>query len=160
MKLGYKARDWYVFCDICGNRCLASETKKLSNYSGRGGLIVCKKDYDEIDYGLMPFKPRVEKPISFSRLNHTNRSNDYPVYDLESNVVGDLTHYTYIGSSQGDIVAIEASQGVLIHIDPRPTTESPTTIGDLIHISTSQGDNELIIPSQTEDVALVSSQEK
>lgn len=156
----FNPNDWYVFCDICGKRCHASETTKLHTDTGRGGLIVCRRDADRADLGLVPKNVRKERPVPFSKRDPNNTSNDYPVYDLESNIVGDLSHYTYIASSQGDIVAIEASQGILIHIDPRPGTERPEQLGDLIHISTSQGCNELIVPSQSEDVVIVASQEK
>jgi hypothetical protein len=67
--------DWVVFCDICGQKCYASETSKLSTYTGRGGLIVCKNDKDKIDYGLVPYNVPAEKNIPWTRINHTNTSN-------------------------------------------------------------------------------------
>lgn len=76
--------DWYTFCDICGRRCLASETTKLETYTGRGDLIVCKYDTDQIDPGLIPYRIPVEKNIPWARINHSNTSNGSPLVDLEN----------------------------------------------------------------------------
>lgn len=76
--------DWYVFCDICGQKCYASETTKLSSATGRGGLIVCKNDIDNIDYGLIPFEIDVEQSVPFTRINHTNTTNAAAPYDPEA----------------------------------------------------------------------------
>lgn len=84
----YKIGDWYVFCDICGQRYYASETTKLSTYTGRGGLIVCPKDVDKIDYGLVPYDIPVERPVPFSRDGDQSTTNGSAVVDPETS--GDL----------------------------------------------------------------------
>lgn len=76
--------DWVVYCDICGQKCYASETSRLSTYTGRGGLIVCKNDVDKIDYGLVPYKIPTEQNIPWSRVNHTNVDNAVEPLDLET----------------------------------------------------------------------------
>lgn len=97
---------WYVFCDICGKRCLNTETTKLSAYTGRGGLIVCKEDADEIDYGLIPYNPRSGRITSFARINHTDTTNGAEVYDFEGG------NFTILSTSQGDYLS--TGQGDLI----------------------------------------------
>jgi len=160
----YKKNDWYVFCDICGNRCLASTTTRLNNNTGRDGLIVCQDDIDLTDYGVVPYTPRAERPVAFTRLNHTDASNDYPVYDLETDNVGDLTFYTFLATSQGTNEFIMMSQENTLfkyaqEIDTASTVEE---YGSYIYISTSQNLNELLIPSQytDEDVIIALSQDK
>lgn len=76
--------DWVLFCDICGQKCYASESTKLSTYTGRGGLIVCKNDLDKVDYGLVPYKPRTERPIPYTRINNTNTDDASAPLDLET----------------------------------------------------------------------------
>jgi hypothetical protein len=63
-----KLGDWVVFCDICGQKCYASESTKLSTYTGHGGAIVCPNDVDKLDYGLIPYRIPVEKPIPWARI--------------------------------------------------------------------------------------------
>lgn len=62
------------------------EAVKLQANTGRGGLIVCPDDADNIDFGLMPFTPTAEKPIDWTRINHTDVSNGAEPYDVENNV--------------------------------------------------------------------------
>lgn len=76
--------DYYVFCDICGKRCNASEATRLSKYTGRGGLLVCPEDVDKIDYGLIPYKTSSEKSIPYANPNHTNASNATTPIDPET----------------------------------------------------------------------------
>jgi hypothetical protein len=76
--------DWVLFCDICGQKCFASEAFKLSEFTGRGGLIVCRKDKDKIDYGLIPYTVSLEKTIPYTRINHTNVANGAPVIDADT----------------------------------------------------------------------------
>lgn len=104
MKLG----DWYAFCDICGRRCLASETTRLSSYTGRGGLIVCKDDIDHIDPGLIPYSIPIEKPTKYARINHTNITNGTPVYDFDGGdfIVISTSQGEYISTSQGDLLIL------------------------------------------------------
>lgn len=79
-----KLGDWVVWCGICGQKCYASESGKLEAYTGRGGLIVCEKDKDKVDHGLIPYTIPAEKNVPFTRINHTNTSNGTAVEDLES----------------------------------------------------------------------------
>jgi len=67
--------DWVVFCDLCGQKCYASEASKLSTYTGRGGLIVCPNDVDKIDYGLIPYKTPTSKSVPWTRPGDTDVSN-------------------------------------------------------------------------------------
>lgn len=102
--------DWVVFCDICGQKCYASEASKLSTYTGRGGLIVCPKDVDKIDYGLIPYRSPAEKNIPWTRINHTNVGNGSPIYDLEAQTVEQLSSYWFISLSQDVDQIITLSQ--------------------------------------------------
>lgn len=99
-----KSNDWYIYCDICGQRSYASESTKLSQYTGKGGLIVCKHDNDKVDYGMVPYLSRKEQNVDFIRTNHTNTDNAAPLIDLES-----MTYQYYLTSSQ-DNVQIVSSQ--------------------------------------------------
>lgn len=65
-KQGYRPGDWPIDCAICGQRCWFSDSKKLTTYTGRGGYRVCPDDVDPIDYGLVPYKIRTEKPVPFA----------------------------------------------------------------------------------------------
>lgn len=96
--------DWIVFCDICGQKYYASETTKLSTYTGRGELIVCKKDADKLDYGLVPYKPPAEQNIPWVRINHTNTANATPLVDLENMAL------IYALVTSQDSIQIAASQ--------------------------------------------------
>lgn len=98
--------DWVVFCDICGQKCYASEATRLSTYTGRGGLIVCPKDVDKIDYGLMPYRIPAEKNTPWTRINHTNVEDGSPVFDYETATVEQLGDYQYLTTSQGDEVLV------------------------------------------------------
>lgn len=82
----YKMGDWYVFCDICGQRWLASETTILSTYTGRGNLIVCPHDADVIDYGLIPYKMPFTKNIPWTRINQTDVTDATPPIDVETTI--------------------------------------------------------------------------
>jgi hypothetical protein len=76
-------KDWIVYCDICGQRYKGSEVTTLSNYTGRGNLVVCKHDVDKIDYGLVPYSIRREENPPFVRVNHTSTTIGSPYIDLE-----------------------------------------------------------------------------
>lgn len=91
--------DWYIYCDICGQRHFASETYKLSQYTGRGGLIVCRHDADKVDYGLVPFTPKREQNPAQVRINHTNTDNAAPIVDLET-----MTINYYLAASQDNAI--------------------------------------------------------
>lgn len=81
-----KARkgDWVIFCDICGQKCYASEATRLSAATGRGGLIVCPKDVDKTDYGSMPYTIPVEKNVPWSRPGDTDVTNGAAPIDVET----------------------------------------------------------------------------
>lgn len=72
--------DWVIFCDICGQKCYASESTKLTTYTGKGGNIVCQHDVDEVDKGLIPFNVNVEQNIPWTRVNHTDTTNSTAPY--------------------------------------------------------------------------------
>ena len=97
-------RDWYIYCDICGQRWLASETTELTLYTGRGGLIVCPNDVDKIDYGLVPYKPRTEENVPWTRINHTNTTDSSPKLNQERQAL------EYVLAASQDNIAISPSQ--------------------------------------------------
>lgn len=96
--------DWIVFCDICGRKCYASETVKLTAQTGRGGLVVCRTDADRTDPSLTPYRIPIEKNVPYVRINHTNTENSFPEIDPES-----MT-YTYFLASSQDGAIITSSQ--------------------------------------------------
>jgi hypothetical protein len=101
--------DWIVFCDICGQKHYASETTKLSTYTGKGGLVVCKHDVDKIDAGLVPYSIKREKNVPFIRINHTNTSNAAPLVDLE-----EMAYQWYLASSQDNVIIMSSQDDAWI----------------------------------------------
>src|SRR5690349_18258993 len=91
--------DWIVFCDICGKKCYSSEITILSNYTGRGGLAVCKQDADRIDPGLIPFRYPTERPVTNVRVNHTDTTISSPFIDTES-----MSYMYWLVASQDNAV--------------------------------------------------------
>ena len=79
---GNKGR--YIFCDICGQPCYAHEAIRLEANTGRPGLIVCPRDADGADPGLIPFAVPAEKGVPWTRINHTDVANGAAVLDLET----------------------------------------------------------------------------
>lgn len=65
----------YIFCDICGQACYAYEAKRLTEATGRPGLIVCPNDADKEDFGLIAYNISVEKAVAWTRINHQSTSN-------------------------------------------------------------------------------------
>lgn len=102
--MSYKEGDWYIYCDICGQRCYASKSTKLSTYTGHGGAIVCNHDNDAIDPGLIPFTPRREQSLPWSRTGHVNTDNGSPLVDLET-----MTYEYFLAASQDNAILM-ASQ--------------------------------------------------
>ena len=74
----------YIYCDICGQACYLFEAKRLNQYTGRPGLMVCPNDADTIDFGLVPYIPTTEKRVPFSRPNHTDVTNGTAPLDPET----------------------------------------------------------------------------
>lgn len=104
--------DWYVYCDICGQRKYASETTKLSTYTGRGGLVVCNHDVDKIDYGLVPYRPHVERNPSWTRINHTDTEDGAPLVNPETQSL-----IYYLASSQDNILLVCSQDDAWITIE-------------------------------------------
>lgn len=107
--MSYRGGDWFVYCDICGQRTYASKSSKLSVYTGRGGLVVCRHDEDRIDEGLKPFTPRKEQNVSFIRTNHTNTDNGSPLVDVET-----MSYQWYLASSQDGAVIMSSQDDAWI----------------------------------------------
>lgn len=107
----YRDGDWFVYCDICGQRTYASESTKLSMRTGRGGLIACKHDVDATDYGIIPFAPRRERNVSFLRINHTNTESSSPIVDPES-----MTYQYYLAASQDGAILMASQDDALLYI--------------------------------------------
>jgi hypothetical protein len=83
---GFNYHDHVIYCDICGIPTPFSEAKLLDTYTGRGGLLVCKRDADTIDPGLIPYKINTESIINESSINHyatnpNNVPNTYTPFD-------------------------------------------------------------------------------
>lgn len=74
----------YIFCDICGQACYDWEVTKLSQATGRPGLLVCPGDADGIDHGLIPYTVSNEKSVHFARVNHTDVDNGATPLDIEN----------------------------------------------------------------------------
>ncbi len=92
-------RDWAAYCDVCGQRIRASSATKLSQYTGRGGLIVCRHDVDAIDPGLVPFLPRKEQNIPWARPGHIDTTDGSPMVDLET-----MSITFYLAASQDNTI--------------------------------------------------------
>lgn len=101
--------DWYIFCDICGRKCLASKAVKLDTYTGRGGLIVCPYDADKIDPGVIPYRTPSEQNVPWTRINHTNTDDGAPLVDLES-----MTYQYYLASSQDGAIIMSSQDDAWI----------------------------------------------
>ena len=95
--------NWYVFCDICGKRCLASQTTLLSKYTGRPGLRVCPKDVDAIDYGQVPYTIPIERSVPWIRTNHEDVAIGSPYVDA-------MRYSYWIVTSQDESQVIAPSQ--------------------------------------------------
>jgi hypothetical protein len=91
--------DWFAFCDICGKRCYASTMIKLAPETGRGGLLVCQEDSDRIDNGIIPFVPRKEVNVPFTRINHTDVTNSAAIVNTET-----MTQDFFLASSQDNMI--------------------------------------------------------
>lgn len=64
------AQDWIIYCDLCAAPCWYSESTLLDVYTGRGGLLVCPRDADPIDYGLVPYTIPPEQGVTTTRINN------------------------------------------------------------------------------------------
>ena len=74
----------YVFCDICGQAVYVWDSVKLKPETGRGGLIVCKNDADDVDPGLLPISIPAEKHVKWARVNHTDVTRSSSPEDPET----------------------------------------------------------------------------
>ena len=74
----------YIFCDICGQACYDFEATLLKLETGRGGLLVCPKDADIVDFGLIPYTPRTEHPIPWMRGGDQDVTNAASVLNYET----------------------------------------------------------------------------
>lgn len=74
----------YIFCDICGEATYDFDVVRLTSQTGKPGLLVCPKDADKTDYGLMPYAIPREKSVSFARTNHTNIDNSAAPIDYDT----------------------------------------------------------------------------
>lgn len=100
----YKKGDWYIYCDICGQRTYASKSTKLSTYTGRGGCIVCKHDVDAVDPKLIPYRFGREQNIPWARVGDNDTTDGSPTVDPET-----MTYNYYLAASQDDAILM-ASQ--------------------------------------------------
>jgi hypothetical protein len=91
-------RDWYVFCDICGRRYCASQTYRINDKS-RGTLVVCYDDRDAVDYGAIPYRTPIERPIQ-TRTKRNNVDNASPAFNIEESTVEQIGSYIYLAVSQ------------------------------------------------------------
>lgn len=82
---------------------------QLSNYTGKGGLIVCNHDVDKIDYGLVPYLVKKEQNVPYVRVNHTNTDDGSPLVDLE-----DMTYQYYLASSQDGAIIVSSQDDAYI----------------------------------------------
>ncbi len=71
-----RLNDYIIYCQICGSPCWHSESIRLDDYTGRGGLIVCPRDRDAIDYGLVPYKVPAERSVPEVSINNLADSED------------------------------------------------------------------------------------
>ena len=108
----YIKGNWYVYCDICGQRKYASNTTKLSQYTGRGGLVVCNHDVDKTDYGLVPYNPRKEQNVKYVRISHTNTDNASPLVNLET-----MRYQYYLAASQDNVVLMASQDDAWLTVE-------------------------------------------
>jgi len=74
----------YIYCDICGEATYSKDVVKLGQLSGRPGLLVCRKDADQNDYGLLPYAIKAERPVPWTSINHTNVENGAAIVDHDT----------------------------------------------------------------------------
>lgn len=102
--------DWVTFCDICGQKCYASEATRLNQNTGRGELIVCRHDIDTIDYGTIPYAPRRERLVDWVRPGDTDTNNSAPIVDLETMAY----IYPIVMSQNGSIITLSQSDTQIV----------------------------------------------
>lgn len=93
-----KLQDYIIFCDTCGAPCWHSQATLLKNDTGLGGSLVCPRDVDIRDYGLVPYKIRAEISVPNTRTNNLASPTDFtqgkaPITDFSNGTVfeGDTT---------------------------------------------------------------------
>lgn len=77
-------RGHYIFCDICGQAVYDNDVIKLSSDTGRPNLLVCPKDADQADFGLIPYTVGTEKSVRWARVNHANIDNAATPLDYDT----------------------------------------------------------------------------
>lgn len=110
--MSFKEGDWFVYCDICGQKQYASNTSKLSTYTGRGELIVCNHDADKIDYGLVPHRTRKEQSVPWVRINHTNTDDGSPLIDPE-----EMAYIYYLATSQDNAIIMTSQDDAWLTVN-------------------------------------------
>lgn len=81
----HRLNDYIIFCDTCGAPCWKSQATLLKTDTGLGGSLVCPRDVDKRDYGLVPYKIPAEKSVPVARVNSFNdNSNITQAYEAIS----------------------------------------------------------------------------
>ena len=112
--MSYTRGNWYFYCDICGQRKLSSEANKLSTYTGRGNLIVCNRDADRIDQGLIPYKTPTQERVRQVRINHTNTNSTSPFINTET-----MSYQYYLSASQDNAILMASQDGAWLIVEER-----------------------------------------
>lgn len=79
-----KVGDYIFNCHQCGMPCWYSKTTKLTKETGKGGLRVCQVCVDKVDFGLIPYTIRAERPIPEANPNAATPAAtgvDYSTFD-------------------------------------------------------------------------------
>lgn len=90
----HRAWDYPIDCQICGFKCWHSESSKLHQYTGRGGLIVCPDCKDKIHYGFIPTTIRPDPPVP-------EVSDRYHSQDASTSVTSDAAVIDYSDPTAG-----------------------------------------------------------
>lgn len=84
-----RLNDYIIMCDTCGAPCWRSEATLLKPQTGNGGSLVCPRDVDPIDYGLVPYKIKPERSVPMTR---TNTFNDYSNITQSYNTISNFSN--------------------------------------------------------------------
>lgn len=72
-----KLQDYIVMCDTCGAPFWKSQMTLLKPDTGLGGSLVCPRDADIKDWGLVPYKIRAESAVPGTRVNNLSSPTDF-----------------------------------------------------------------------------------